>query len=182
MEIVNYLPMELRLHIYRMFVPLMTINKHLKTELERKWLCMVICVQDIDLLKSRSRLFRNCLHEHDIAEDTWINADYHVDYVKNELPVIFKRTSIANCNRLLIKDLGDCTKTVYDFKHGYALSHLIVSFNYYGCDQLQEQLVNFIATETPERPLKSIMKYLVELSENSDSIKTFVEQVTMKLK
>ena len=142
---------------------------------------MLIQVQNIDVLKSRSQLFRNILCKHDNTDNSLINVDYHVNYFINELSP-FRRDTTAYINRLIIKDLGDNTKTVNDFRYDYPLSQLIVSFNYYGCDQFQEELVNSIAAETPERYLNSIMEFLIKLSDKSDSIKTFVEKVTMKLK
>ena len=142
---------------------------------------MLIQVQNIDVLKSRSQLFRNILCKHDNTDNSLINVDYHVNYFINELPAFVERTTIVECNRLLVKDLGDKTKMFNHFKNNYALRFLIVTFHYYGCDNLQKWLIHLIE-ETPERCLTKIMKLLIKSSENSDSIKTFVEKVTMKLK
>ena len=73
---------------------------------------MLIQVQNIDVLKSRSQLFRNILCKHDNTDNSLINVDYHVNYFINELPAFVERTTIVECNRLLVKDLGDKTKTV----------------------------------------------------------------------
>ena len=146
----------------------------MKSELQKKWLRMFIRVENFDLLKSRSRLFRNSL-----AGDTYINADYHVNFFINELSP-FCRDYTTYINRLIIKDLGglfdgDNARTVCDFVRGYPLTHLIVLLNYYGCDFLLEQLVHVIA-ETPESVTK-VLEELTEFSKNSESIKTFVERV-----
>ena len=136
-----------------------------------------IKVKNIDVLKSRSRLFRKILCELDNIDDYLINVDCHIDFYMNELPPLVKQSKIIVNNRYLVKDLGDKSKTVYDFKHEYALRFLIVQFDYYGCDELQEGLVHLIS-ETPEKYLPKLMDYLNELSECSDIIKNFVEKVT----
>ena len=44
---------------------------------------MLIQVQNIDVLKSRSQLFRNILCEHDNTDNSWINVEYHVNYLEH---------------------------------------------------------------------------------------------------
>ena len=146
----------------------------MKSELSEMQL---ISVPNIDVLKSRSRLLYTVLDGFDITtENPLINADYHVKNFKNELPSYMSITAIARCNRELLKYLGDSKKKIYDFKNNYHLSFLIVTFHYYGCDDLQEQLIDLIA-ETPDVYLTNIMEALNDLSGNSDSIKTFVKEV-----
>ena len=136
---------------------------------------MPIQVQNIDLLKSRSQLFRNILIDYDVNSS--INVDWHINYFINELPTFIQRaTTLIEINRNLVKDLGNKSETVSKFRNEYPLSFLIVTLNYYECGELQEELVHLI-TLTPERYLTSIMEYLIELSVCSDSIKKFLEKV-----
>ena len=151
MELISYLPIELRLKIFRKFVPLMTINKPLKREIKRKW-------------------FRTILPD----------VDHQVKYFRNELPAFMTRTAVVECNRLLVKDLGDSTKTIKHLRSSYALSFLIVTFQYYGCDDLLKELIHLIE-EAPERCLTQIIEYLIEVSENSESIQSFVRDLKNRL-
>ena len=142
-----------------------------------------IHVQNIDVLKSRSRLFRKILCGRDNIDNSLVNVDKHINIFINELPTFIQRaTTLIEINRNLVKDLGNKSETVSNFINEYPLSFLIVKLNYYECDELQEELVHSIA-ETPERCVTKIMKYLIELSANSNSIRMFVEKVnSFKLK
>ena len=139
---------------------------------------MLIQVENIDLLKSRSQLFRNILSDYEVNSS--INVDWHVNYFMNEYPTFTgnkwsKKARLIECNRYLVKDLGNNLKTVFDFQKSYALSFTIVAFDYYGCDELQEELVHLIA----QTPIKYFMNHLFELSAESNSIRLFVEKVNL---
>ena len=128
-------------------------------------------VDNIDVLKSRSRLFERTLANYS-ANDSSINIDYHVDYFIKELH-FFKIADVYMCNQLFVKDLANSLTTIEDFRARYPLTFLIVVLNFYECKVLLQELVNLMA-QTKWRYLNGILQYLIDCSENSDSIRCFV--------
>jgi hypothetical protein len=143
---------------------------------------MLIQVENIDMLKSRSQLFRNILIDYDVNSS--INVDWHVNNYFNELPTFTgnkwsDKATIFECNRMFVKELGrNNFKSVRDFRSGYPLSFLIVVFNYYGCKDLASDLDELIAT-TPGRHLSQIMDHLLVVCEYSKSVRQFVEKTNI---
>ena len=140
---------------------------------------VLIRVPNIDVLKSRSKLFKTVLCLYDNTDNSSINVDLYIDYFKNELPAFIKNDpTLIECNRNLVKDIGNNLKTIHDFKSAYPLSFLIVAFHYYVCKDLESELVQLIAT-TPGRHLSKIMDHLFVVCDYSESVRLFVERTNI---
>ena len=67
---------------------------------------MLIQVENIDMLKSRSQLFRNILSDYDVNSS--INVDCHVNNYINELPTFTgnkwsEKATLFECNRHFVE-------------------------------------------------------------------------------